>query len=119
MATAPKSESMTSEQEFRLRVPGISELNVMTRSFLEHVLEFADFKGEQARELRDSAYETIAIIEKEVEDEGDVAIPIDLRVVVDSIWFRLEILEHGRVLTGSLVSESAFDESQWIRKASV
>lgn len=103
------------EHELRLQIPGVPELKSMSNAFIEQALAFADFEGELATKLRDSASEILSIIESKIENDGDIALLINLRVVIDPLMFRLEILEHGQIMSNKDLknTSSAFEEMRW------
>jgi hypothetical protein len=103
---------------FRLELPGLPELADMPRTFLEGVLRFADFEGDEAQALCDAACGALRGVEEVVESRDDFDLPIELRAVVDAEALEISILERGTPLDGADLrglreAAAVFDDVRW------
>lgn len=106
--------------ELALSLPGLQVLNPMIDDFADRILTLAAIPSPRRDELHAALLSAVVLVEHALEDEGDVAVPIEISATImpDSVEFR--ILEHGVPLGDDIDKDTAGTEiRQRIRPAQV
>lgn len=115
--------------DLALSLPGLQVLNPMIDDFADRVLALAAISEPRRKKLHEALISAVELVEHALEQDGDVAMQLEISatIVPDSLEFR--VLEHGKPLgddltegaTGSEIRKRirpahVFDHVYWLQK---
>lgn len=105
--------------ELSLSLPGLQDLNPLVHDFAIRALEFADMPSPRKEELHDALLSAVILVERTLENEGDVATRIEIGATIAADVLEFRILEHGVPLGEDLEDGAGKEIRKRIRPAQV
>lgn len=102
-----------------LSFPGLQDLNPMVHDFANRVLDLAGIPSPRKEGLHDALLSAVILVERALEQDGDVATRIDLGATVSADSVEFKILEHGVPLGEDLEDGAGKEIRKRIRPAQV
>ena len=105
--------------ELSLSLPGLQDLNPLVHAFAIRALELADMPSPRKEELHDALLSAVILVERALENEGDVATRIEIGATIAADVLEFRILEHGVPLGEDLEDGAGKEIRKRIRPAQV
>jgi hypothetical protein len=105
--------------DLSLRIPGLLELEPLVDDFVRRVVQLAGFDGPRVEELVAAVRSAVLLVEAELEQAGEVAVPLDLKARIDALALEISLLEHGHPLGDGALDGAGADIPTRVRPAHV